>query len=231
MELKHYLAILRRRWLPLLAVPAIVGVFVLTQIVGADTSYTASAQMSVTRMPQQTNIEDFRYNEYYLFLSSEFLVDDLVEVTHGNVFAEDVHQRILDQRDIDIPPGEIQTSIMSDRQHRILTMHVTNADPDRAVAIAQEATELLNENATAYFGFETEDRGALVQPVQFPHSAVASDVRDQVFWVLQILVALFAGVLLAFFLDYIDDSIHTAEAVENSLDLEVVAEVPRGRVS
>lgn len=231
MELKHYLAILRRRWIPFLAVPAIVGIFVLTQMAGAETSYTASAQMSVTRAPQQTDIEDFRYNEYYLFLSSEFLVDDLVEITHGNVFAEDVHQRILDQRGIDIPAGEIQGAIMADRQHRILTMHVSNADPERAVVIAQEAIEQLNENATSYFGFETEDRAALVQPIQIPESAVEAGVRDQVFWVLQILVALFAGVLLAFFLDYMDDSMHTAESVEESLDLEVIAEVPRGRVS
>lgn len=231
MELKHYLSILRRRWIPLIAVPAIVAVFVVVQAFGSDPAHTASAQMTVTREPQQIGIDDFRYNEYYLFLASEFLVDDLVEVVHGNVFAEDVHQRLLDAHGIDIPSGEIQVSIEADRQHRILTMHVTTPEPDRSVLIAQEAANQLSEDATRYFGFEDNERGALVRPVQVPEAAFEAGGRDQIFWVLQILIAVFAGVLLAFFLDYMDDSLHTSEMVENSLDLGVIAEVPRGRVS
>lgn len=231
MELKHYLSILRRRWIPLVAVPAIVAVFVVTQIIGSDPAYTASAQMTVTREPQQIGIEDFRYNEYYLFLSSEFLVDDLAQIVQGNVFAEDVHQRLLDVHDIDIPASEIQAAIAADRQHRILSMHITTPDSERSTLIARESASQLSEEATTYFGFEGNERGALVRPVQLPETAFQTGARDQIFWVLQILLAVFAGVLLAFFLDYMDDSLHTAEMVESSLDLDVIAEVPRGRIS
>jgi capsular polysaccharide biosynthesis protein len=45
------------------------------------------------------------------------------------------------------------------------------------------------------------------------------------------MVAVFAGVLLAFLFDYLDDRLHSAEMVEESLGLDVIAEVPRGEVS
>ena len=230
MELKYYLSILRRRWMPFLMVPMMVGLFVMMQIIGADTTYSASAQLSVTRAPQQLEIDDFRYNEYYLFLSSEFLIDDLVEIVHGNVFAQDVHQRLLDEQGVDISAGEIQGSITADRQHRILTIDVSSHDPDRAVLIARAATDQLHADATRYFGFGEDERSAVVEPVQIAEHAGPSMGRDQVFWALQLAVALFGGVLLAFFIEYLDDRMHSSEMVEHALGLDVIAEVPRGKV-
>lgn len=217
--------------MPVLMVPMLVGMFVMVQVLGAEPSYMASAQLTVTRAPQQSEIEDFRYNEYYLFLSSEFLVDDLVEVVRGNVFAEDVHQRILDEFGADIPSGEIQAAIDSDRRHRILTLDVSHHNEDYAVMIAQAATRQLGENATNYFGFDSDERGAVVEAIQIPGSASPELGRDQIFWALQLLVALFGGLLIAVFLEYIDDRLYTAEMVERSLGLDVVGEVPRGKVS
>lgn len=230
MELKNYIDILRRQWMPLVLVPLLVGVFVIMQVVSGEQTYTASAQLSVTRTPQQVDIEDFRYNEYYLFLSSEFLLDDLVSIVRGNVFARDVHERILDEHGVDIPPGEIQGSVDSERQHRILTLHFTTADRDRSVLIAQAATDQLDEAAAAYFGFSPPERDALVEPVQVAEQAFPTTNQDQIFWALQLLVGLFAGVLLAFLFDYLDDRLHSTEMVEHSLGLDVIAEVPRGEV-
>jgi capsular polysaccharide biosynthesis protein len=212
-------------------VPKLVGVFVMMQMVGSDRLYTASAQLSVTRAPQQIDIEEFRFNEYYLFLSSEFLLDDLVEIVRGNVFAQDVHERILAEHGLDISAGEVQASISSERRHRILTIDVTNADPDHAVLIAQAATTQLSDDAARYFGFDSPERGALVEPIQVAEFAGPASNPDQIFWALQLMVAVFAGVLLAFLFDYLDDRLHSAEMVEESLGLDVIAEVPRGEVS
>ena len=217
--------------MPALMVPMLVGMFVMMQMFGADPSYSASAQLTVTRIPQQIDIDDFRYNEYYLFLSSEFFIDDLVEIVRGNVFAEDVHQRIQDDFGIDIPAGAVQAAMSSDRQHRILTLDVTSDDPDRTIMIAQAASSVLNESAGRYFGFETEERDAVVQPIQVPESAASTTTTDQIFWMLQIALALFAGVLLAYLIDYLDDRLYTAETVEHSLDMDVLAEIPPGKVT
>jgi capsular polysaccharide biosynthesis protein len=230
-ELNYYLSILKRRWLPVVAIPVIVLIVVIVQIAGSEPAYTASAQLTVTRVPQQIDIDEFRYNEYYLFLSSEFLVDDLVEVVAGNVFAQDVHQRILNEFGVDVPADQVQASITSERQHRILTLDVSHDDEDAAAMIAQAATRQLNEDATRYFGFDNTERGALVEPIQIPSHASPDMGRDQIFWALQILVAIFGGLFVALFLEYIDDRLYTAEMVEQSLDLDVVGEIPSGRVN
>lgn len=231
MELKYYAEILKRRWMPVLMVPMLVGMVVMMQVLGAEPAYTANAQFTVTRAPQQVDIEDFRYNEYYLFLSSEFLVDDLVEVVVGNVFAEDVRDRINDEFGHDIDTSDIQMAISAERTHRILSLDVAHENEDYAVMIAQAATRQLNESATKYFGFEGAEREALVEPVQFPGGASPDMGRDQIFWALQMLVALFGGLLIGILLEYIDDRLYTAEMVEHSLGLEVIGDVPRGKVS
>jgi capsular polysaccharide biosynthesis protein len=230
-ELKYYVSILKRRWIPVVMVPLLVGILVIVQVLVSQPAFSTSAQFTVTRVPQQIDIEEFRYNEYYLFLSSEFLVDDLVEVVVGNIFADDVHQRILAEYGEDIPGGEVQAAISSERTHRILTLDVSHNDEDAAVMIAQSATRQLNEDATKYFGFDDDERGALVETIQFPGGASPDTGRDQIFWALQLLLAVFGGLLVGIFLEYIDDRLYTSEMVEDSLDLDVIGEVPRGRVS
>ncbi|MEX2425495.1 MAG: hypothetical protein WD401_01915 [Thermomicrobiaceae bacterium] len=230
MELKYYVSIIRRRWVPVVAVPLLVAILVVLQAIGSDPSYTASSRLTVTRAPEQVDIEDFRYNDYYLFLSSEFLVDDLVEVVQGNVFAQDVGERVQEEFGVQMDPGMIQESLESDRSHRILSVDVSHEDEDHALMIAQAATRQLSENATEYFGFEGEDREALIEPIQFPENAAQDVTQDQIFWVLQIMVALFGGLLIAVFLEYVDDRIYSAEMAERSLDMDVLGEVPRGRV-
>jgi capsular polysaccharide biosynthesis protein len=67
--------------------------------------------------------------------------------------------------------------------------------------------------------------------IQIPGAASPAMGRDQIFWALQLMVALFGGLVIAVFLEYIDDRLYTAEMVERSLGLEVVGEVPRGKVT
>jgi capsular polysaccharide biosynthesis protein len=227
-ELRYYISVLRRRWLPLVAIPALAALFVVVQIATTEPSYISSAQLTVTRVPQQVDLEEFRYNEYYLFLSSEFLVDDLVEVVRGNVFANDVQRRVLDEFGVDVPAHEVQMAIESNRRHRILEIDVTHQDEDLAIMVAQAAARQLNEDATRYFGFDAEERGALVQPVQFPEMASSEMLRLQIFWALQLVIAAFGGLLAAVLLEYLDDRMYSAEMVEHALALDVVAEVPGG---
>lgn len=229
MELAYYIEILKRRWIPAVAVPAIVGLFVLVQILISTPAYTTSSQFTVTRVPQQMELEEFRYNEYYLFLSSEFFVDDLVEVVLGSVFAADVHERIQAEFGVDIPPGEVQMALDSERTHRILTVDVSHDDEDSTLMIAQAATRQLNEEAATYFGFNDDERGALVETIQFPGAAMQDTSRDQVFWALQLLLAVFGGLLVGLLLEYLDDTIYSSEMVEHALGLDVIGEIPTGK--
>lgn len=231
MELAYYIAMFKRRWIVIIAIPALVTLAILVQMLSSTPTYSTSAQFTVTRIPQQMDIEDFRYNEYYLFLSSEFFVDDLAEVVHGSVFAADVHERIQEEFGVDIPPGEVQMALTADRTHRILSVDISHAQEDHTVMIAQSAARQLTEDAGTYFGFDDVDRGALIETIQFPGSAAEDTGRDQIFWALQLLLAIFGGLLVGLLLEYLDDTVYGSEMAAHSLGLDVIGEVPGGKGS
>src|SRR5690606_2693122 len=123
--LKDYLAILWHRWYLVLLVPALVLVGVVVQATQTKPSYTATARVAVTHAPEvePPQPDYFRYDDYYTYLASEYLIDDLVEVVRGNVFAADVAKTIDETTGIQVSPGEIQGAISSDRLNRILSIH------------------------------------------------------------------------------------------------------------
>lgn len=231
MELKAYILILWRRWWLVALVPLLVLVGVLYQAVRSQPSYTATAQMAVTRQLEQDAATVYRYDEYYNLLSSEFLLDDLVDITQGNVFAADVARTIADKDQAAVSPGEIQGTLSSSRTNRILTINARASTPERAIMIAQAAATTLEQKSTTYFGFNPNERGAIITTVQQPLSAPASTTRQQLILVLEVIVALFAGVLLAFLVDYLDDTLRSPEMVSAALGMPVIGIIPGGRNS
>lgn len=230
MELKSYIQILWRRWWLVALVPLLVLVGVLYQATRSQPSYTATAKMAVSQQPEQdTGSTYYRYDQYYALLSSEFMLDDLVDIVRGNVFAGDVAKTIADKDHVTVSPGEVQGSIGSSRTNRILTINVHAATPERAVMIAQAATTTLEQKGTAYFGSNPAERGAIIATVQQPLSAAANTTRQQLILVLEVIVALFAGVLLAFLVDYLDDTLRSPEMVSAALGMPVIGTIPDGR--
>lgn len=229
MELKDYLAILWRRWYYVVAVPLLVLVGVIYQFTQATTTYTATARLAVTRapdpMPEPPSF--FRYDDYYTYLASEYLIDDLVEMVRGNVFANDVAATLAAQG-VDVSPGEIQGSINSDRINRIISLHIRSGDAERAILIAQAAATTLEEKAGTYFNFNVPRDEAIVTQVEVPEQAAANTQRQQMLLLLQVLVGVFAGVLIAFLIDYLDDTLRSPETVSAALDLPVIGIIPDG---
>jgi capsular polysaccharide biosynthesis protein len=228
-ELKEYIVILWRRWWLVVLVPLIVLIGVLYQAVGSQPAYTATTQLAVTRLPQQPATPEFRYDEYYNYLASEYMIDDMVNVVRGNVFAEDVSKTIAATNGVEIAPGEIQGAIDSSRRNRILTVNVTAAKPERAMMIAAAVATTLERNGTAYFGFNPAERGAIIKTVQQPLSASANTEREWLIMALEVMVALFAGVLLAFLVEYLDDTLRSPEMVSAALRIPVIGVIPGGR--
>ncbi|MBX5445141.1 hypothetical protein [Sphaerobacter sp.] len=231
MELKEYLVILRRRWYFVVVVPLLVLAGVIYQASQATTSYTATVRMAVARTPDVPPPQDnvFRYDQYYAYLASEYLIDDLVEVVRGNVFAGDVSRMLMASDGIEVSPGEIQGALASERINRILTIRITSGDPNRAVAIAQAAAATLEEKAGSYFNFPNASDIVSVTPVQVPDYAVANSQRQQLMLALQVIVGLFAGVVIAFLVDYLDDTLRSPETVSAALGLPVIGTIPEGK--
>ena len=231
MELKAYLRILWERWYIVVLVPLIVLVGVVYQSRSKTLTYTSQAKMSIVRSAEQPGENQyFQYDGYYQYLASEYALDDLVQVVQGNVFANDVSKMIKTDSGQDISAGEVQGSITSSRVNRILTISATSSTADRATLIASEAAKTLETNGTGYFK-SNPDVGASVQTIQQALGAGANSNKRNLLYILQIAVAIFAGVVIALFVDYLDDSLRSPEAVSNALGVPVIGVIPRERAA
>jgi capsular polysaccharide biosynthesis protein len=227
-ELKAYLDILRRRWPALVAVPLIVLLLVVVQEATRDPSYTATARVSVVRERDPLPDERYAYDNYYNYLTSEFAIDDLVEATRGDVFAEAVAERVR-ATGRDISTGDVQAALSNDRKHRIITYQATSSDPDTAIAIAAAAAAELEERAFEYIGLPASGAGVVARVTDRPGDAASNTTRARLLLAMELIAALMFGVLLAFFVHYIDDTLYDAETTATALGLPHLVSVPAGQ--
>jgi capsular polysaccharide biosynthesis protein len=227
MELREYWRIIRRRWwLP-------VGLALLTLIMTLvmqrpweprPTTYNASMRFNVGVKPER--IPDvYTYDRYYTMLTSEYLVDDLGEIVRSQVFTEEVSRRTAEQG-IVVPPGAIGSSTQPGKLHRILTVNVSWPDAAQLEVIANAVAETLTESSADFFAqFSAEEADIrMIDPPVI--GAVGASARDRLDLPLRILLALAAGVALAFLLYYLDDSVRDHDDLEQ-IGLPVLGEIPK----
>lgn len=230
MELREYGRILRRRWW----IP--VGLTLLVALLSAvqlrpwqmpPPTYAASMRMLIGVLPVE-GADPARYDpRYYAWLTSEYLVDDFTEVVASERFAAGVNRRLAEQG-ISIPPGLIRGSATTGKQHRIIRLTLNWGERAQLEAIAQAAAAELEENAADYFSqLGTDD--ALVSLLDSPTiSVVAPSVRSRLEWPLRVILALVAGVGLAFLAEYLDATVHRREDLE-ALGAPVLGVIPKER--
>ena len=225
MELRLYWAVIRRWWwIPVLTV-LLVAVL---SLVGARPwqpkaqAFTTSLSFSIGLKPE--NPADGEEN-YYTALASEYLIDDLAEVVRGSEFAGAVSQR-LQAQGITIPPGALQGSTQAGKLHRIMTVGMTWGNPDELSAIADAVILTIQEEAPTFMPRLFAQNGAAYLVNRGGVAAVGTGLRQQLEFPLKLLIALAAGIALAFLVDYLDDRIRGREDVER-LGLSVVGEIPK----
>lgn len=223
MELKHYIQILRRRWWVVALVPFIVIVVGGVGYVSRTPTFEAKARVSFKRMPDAPIPGEFQYDEYYNYLSSEYAIDDLVEIIKGNVYSERVAERLVADGFV-ISVDEVQSMLSASREHRILAITAVSHDPDRAIRVARAGQLEIEQNAMKYLvNRNGSNRAAIIQPVQIPNEAASDQPRARLLLVLAVVVAIGAGIVLAFVVDYFDDRLHDAELASAALHLPVLA--------
>lgn len=225
MELKMFLRVIQRRWPIILVVPVLVAAFAVFQERTHEPTYTSTLRAAVIRHPDpELSSED----AYYNYVASEFAIDDLVEAVRGNVFAAAIHARATE---LDTDPSRVDrsASVSAERRHRIIDVHIESHDAAVAELIAQAAATELEERAFEYLGLTEAESSAIVQIVERPGGAAANTRQLQMLLVLQVLAAAGAGVLIAFLIDYLDDTLYDADTAALTMRLPHLVTIPRDR--
>ena len=230
MELRAYWKILRRRWAAPVLLPILVALFSAVQLRPWQTpapSYSVSMRMLVGVLPLE-GVDTAQYDpRYYAWMTSEYLVDDFTEVLGSELFAKAVNARLAEQ-DIAIPAGMIRALANTGRQHRIIRLTFNWHDADALKAIADAAVAELEENAFSYFA-QLGTQGAGVRLLDSPTVVpVGQSTRERVEWPLRILLALVAGIVVAYLQEYLDDTVRRREELEE-MGLQILVSIPRPR--
>ncbi len=227
MELRTYWKIITRRWWLPVGLALLVGLLTLAMQrpwQPRPISYSASMRFNVGVQPERIP-GVYTYDRYYTMLTSEYLVDDLGEIVRSQAFATEVSRRLAAQG-ITVPAGAIGASTQPGKLHRILTVNVGWGDEAQLRAISEAIAATMTESSAAFFGqFSAEEADIrLIDPPAI--SQVGRPAREQLDLPLRVLLALVAGIALAFFWHYLDASVREREDLEQ-MGLTVLGEIPR----
>jgi capsular polysaccharide biosynthesis protein len=228
MELKDYFRVIWRYWWLTAGLVVVVGVGSWIFRAQPAPQYQASVRFTIgVNAPPATEVSG--YDPILTsYQASEYIRDDFVEIVKSDAFADDVNAMLakMGASDIKISKGNISAAI--EKQRRLMSMTITWHDATQAQKIADAAVQNLSENNAKYFS-QLGAAGASVAVIDKPVAyRVGASLREQLDIPIRLLLALLAGIALAFILDYLDTSVRDARDAE-ALGLRVIGEIPRGK--
>ena len=229
MELKKYWHIVWKRiWIPVLLV-VVVGVVSWLTLQTPSPSYSTSMRFTVGVKPQEI-ADQYNYDSYYAWLSSEYLADDMTAIVSSQAFAGDVNRRLAEMgKSVQIPPGSIGGVTVAEKQHRILRLNMNWGNAAELADIAQAVAVVMEEDSPKYMT-QLGTSGALINIIDPPSSPAQNSLSltRKLDLPVRLLLAFMAGVALAFLLDYLDASVRGREELE-AMGVSVLAEIPKKR--
>ena len=224
MQIRHYWSVIARRW------PVVAAVVLLTIIGGglllllSGRQYTAEVRVLLNRVPTQDGpIGDYRFDDYYRFVSTEYLLDDLVEEVRGNQFAQAVLARMHERGYTDLSLRDVERALQPTRAHRILTVEVVAPSRPQALEMAQVVEMMLTAGIEQYAPPDGSSVRARV--IHLDDQAQSNLARLITTYAVQVLLALLLGLGLAILLDYLDDRMRGI-ADARALGMPVLAHIP-----
>lgn len=202
MELRTYWRIiLKRLWITLLLIGIVLVSYGLWRP-APSSGFMAHMRFVVGLRPEEKG-NYYTFDRYYTWLTAEYLVDDLAEVVKSRAFAE----RVSEVAKLPIPAGSIQGATSAGKLHRILDVRITWPDAAQLEQIANATAYVLTQESATFFAqLGTEAAVAsLIDPPQI--SPIGASLRQRLELPLRLLLAVAAGIGLAFLLDYLDDTI------------------------
>ncbi|MBI4214156.1 MAG: hypothetical protein HY534_07605 [Chloroflexi bacterium] len=225
MELRDYLAVLRRRWLVVAVVFGLTTLVAVGFALRGPRSYEATLRLAVSvgAPPQMNDQPPYAYyREYYLWLASEYLADDLSEIIQSDAFARDLGEYL--QEDVDLQA--VRDVVRVRKTHRILEITALAPSAERARRMGEGIVAVVKTKGPKYVAELASPTGQVVaidDPRVRPATTTGSLAADLALrGALALLVALF----LAYFIDYLDSTLRTRRDIEQGLGLPVLGEIP-----
>ena len=226
MELREYVRVIWRYLWLVIALPVVVGIGSWVFRAQPAPVYQASVRFTIgVDAPPATQVTGYDpiLNAYQ---ASEYIRDDFVEIVQSDVFADDVNAQLAKMGATGLKVSKGNLSAAVEKQRRLMSMTVTWGNAEQAQQIADAAVKNLSDNNAKYFA-QLGSTGAQVAVIDKPVvSRVGASLRQQLDIPIRVLIALLAGIALAFILDYLDTSVRDARDAE-SLGLSVIGEIPK----
>ena len=228
MQLREYLAILRRLWPIVVLLPLLAGGLSLALALTRPPAYQASTRLLVTQAPQPgpaSLLPDL--DDGATWATTEYILDDLPFVLASLAFAEDVRATLATQG-YTLDPAAIQGGLRPEVTHRAVLLTATAAEPELAGALLRGAVTTLQQGGLKYWG-RAPAGGLEVAVLDPPTSPMRlGGLRDLAREVgLRFVLALAAAIGLAFLVHYLDDRLHSPRQAEQWTGAPVLAVIPK----
>jgi capsular polysaccharide biosynthesis protein len=223
MDLRSYWQILKRRWIYVIGPVAIVLILGLITYDKPATNYNAGIRFIVGQEPTIAAIES---DEERLanWKTSEYVVNTLADWVKGGQFAQLVSED-LSEDGIVVAPQAIVGGTTSDSTRSMMVLSITYFDPLVLEQIMQAAADVLinqNELGLPQLGGETAQLVQLDEPIV---NSISASIINQLDLPLRIALAFFAGIGLAFLVEYLDPTIRNSDELE-LMELPVIGLIP-----
>jgi capsular polysaccharide biosynthesis protein len=230
MELIQVMRVLLRRWylvvIPVVIVAAVSVPQLLRQETTGSVGYTTTVRYTASQSLEAIPDRDGDFQD--VWLASELAVNALTEWLRTTGFADEVNA-LLAEQGVTGNAGEtvdLRGRIATDNERSIGTIQISWVDAETLPQIVDAVLEVMQTRSAETFpqlgGAEANIR-LLDDPVI---AAAPPGITDRLRPLLQIGLALLAGIALAFLADYLDPVVRRRDQVE-SLRLPVMAVIPR----
>ncbi len=217
MELKEYLSIiLKRIWLiiSLPVVAAAITAYVSFNVM--EPVYEANTTLYIINKSQSSEMT-IAYND---LLVGQQLVNDYKEI----VKSRKVTSKVIEDLNLtSISPSKLagKISVNAKNNMRLIEIVVSDSDPQLAMNIANKVADVFKREVVELMKVENVN---IVDTAQLPESPVRP--RHMMNIAVSFLVGLLVAVGVVFLVEYLDDTIKTADDVEKYLGLTVLGTIP-----
>lgn len=216
MELRQYIDLVKRRgWIVLLVcLVATAAAFYVTE------QMTPVYRSSTTILVNQTSTpESIQYNDV---LTSERLTNTYAELAKQRT----VISQVIEQLDLQMTPSELDSKIAVApiEETQLLRLHVEDPDPALAASIANTTAQVFIADNTNQLS-NRPGTVSITELAQEPASPFKPNVRLNT--ILAAVLGIMIGGAIAFLVEYLDDTVKTAQDVENLLGLTTLGTVAR----